>query len=42
MDFEAIKAALVVMGNAMVEIREIQQRQLEVQEKILEILEEQR
>ena len=41
-DFEAIKAALIVMGNAMVEIRDIQQKQLEAQEKMLEILEEQR
>jgi len=35
MDFEAIKVALVVMGNAMVEIRDIQQKQLYVLEKIL-------
>jgi len=38
MDLEAIKNALVVMGNAMVEIRDIQQKQLDVLEEILEEL----
>lgn len=38
MDFEMIKAALVVMGNAMVEIKNVQQEQLEVLKDILEEL----